>query len=209
LRKIRVFSDRVLGEFASSLDETGQDYLKRLTSSANRLQELIRDIRAYSKVTGNPSPFKNLNVEKTVQEAISDLEFQIQDTGATIQIGNLPSLEADPHLIHLLFQNLLSNALKYRNADKPVIKISSMEVEGSLQITVKDNGIGFEEKYADQIFKPFKRLHKRNEYEGTGMGLAICKKIVERHGGTITAKSTPKKGSTFIIDLPVKLGRSE
>jgi PAS domain S-box-containing protein len=209
LRKIQVFSDRVLGEYASCLDKTGQDYLKRLTSSANRLQELIRDIRAYSKVTGNPSPFKNVNVEKTVQEAISDLEFQIQDTGATIQIGNLPSLEADPHLIHLLFQNLLSNALKYRNANKSVIKISSMEEEGSLQITVKDNGIGFEEKYADLIFKPFKRLHKRNEYEGTGMGLAICRKIVERHGGTITARSTPGKGATFIIDLPVKQKLSE
>jgi PAS domain S-box-containing protein len=203
LRKIQIFSDLVLGKYAPLLEETGRDYLERLASSANRMQELIQDVRSYSKVTNERSSFKKVDLKTIVQEAISNLEVQIEETGATIKLGALPTMEANPHLIRLLFQNLLSNAIKYRNEEKPVLRISSREQDENLQITVEDNGIGFEEKYADLIFKPFKRLHGRNEYEGTGMGLAICKKIVERHGGKITAKSTPGKGSTFIIHLPV------
>jgi light-regulated signal transduction histidine kinase (bacteriophytochrome) len=145
-----------------------------------------------------------VNLKKLVRELVKDPEIRLKEAGARIQIGDLPLLEANPHLMRVLFQNLLSNAIKYRNEENPVIRVSSREVEGEIQIEVGDNGIGFDEKYMDLIFKPFKRLHGRSEYEGTGMGLPICRKIVERHGGRITARSTPGKGSTFIIELPVK-----
>jgi light-regulated signal transduction histidine kinase (bacteriophytochrome) len=204
LRKIQVFSDLVLGKYATSLDEAGLDYLERLASSANRMQQLIRDVRAYSKVTTDLSSFREVNLKKLVRELVKDPEIRLKETGARIQIGDLPLLEANPHLMRVLFQNLLSNAIKYRNEENPVIRVSSREMEGEIQIEVGDNGIGFDEKYMDLIFKPFKRLHGRSEYEGTGMGLTICRKIVERHGGRITARSTPGKGSTFIIELPVK-----
>jgi PAS domain S-box-containing protein len=204
LRKIQVFSDLVLGKY-DSLDDTGQDYLRRLAASANRMQELIQNIRAYSNLTNERSSFKRMDLNQIIDDAVSNLEVQIEETGARIEMGALPTIEAYPHLLRLLFQNLLSNALRYRNEAKPVIRISSREQDENLRITVEDNGIGFDQKYADLIFKPFKRLHgKSSSYEGTGIGLAICKKIVERHGGTITAKSAPGKGATFIIDLPVK-----
>jgi PAS domain S-box-containing protein len=208
LRKIQVFSNLVLGKY-DSLDETGRDYLKRLAASANRMQDLIQDVRAYSNLTNERSSFKRMDLNQIIDDAVSNLEVQIEETGARIEMGALPTIEAYPHLLRLLFQNLLSNALRYRNEAKPVIRISSREQDENLRITVEDNGIGFDQKYADLIFKPFKRLHKRGELEGTGIGLAICKKIVERHGGKITAKSTPGIGSTFIIELPMGQKLSE
>jgi PAS domain S-box-containing protein len=204
LRKIQVFSDLILDRYAVLLDETGRDYLKRLAASANRMQDLIQDVRAYSKLTNDPSFLKKVDLGEIVRDAVSDLEIMVKETEALIHIGELPILKGNPHLMRILFQNLLSNALKYRNEEKPLIEVSFRQTEEGFQILVGDNGIGFDEKYADQIFKPFKRLHKRNEYEGTGMGLAICRKIVERHGGMITARSTPGKGSTFTVQLPAK-----
>jgi PAS domain S-box-containing protein len=204
LRKIQVFSDLVIGKYASFLDSTGKDYLRRLAASANRMQELIQDVRGYSKLTNERSSFNCVDLKRVIGDAISNLKVEIEEAGATIHMGDFPSIEGNPSLIRLLFQNLISNALKYRNKAKPVIRISSIEREGEIQLKVEDNGIGFEKKYTDQIFRPFKRLHGRNEYQGTGMGLAICRKIVERHMGTIIAESKPGKGSTFIINLPVK-----
>lgn len=202
LRKIQVFSDRIIGRYDSSLEGRARDDLKRLASSAGRMQELVEDIRAYSKVTSSQPFFEKVELKKLVEEAVSDLELRVEETGASIEIGKLHPVESDPHLMRILFQNLLSNALKYRSEKAPVIRICSMELEKDIQVAVEDNGIGFEEKYADLIFKPFKRLHGRHEYEGTGMGLAICRKIAERHGGRIRVESAPGKGTTFKVTLP-------
>jgi PAS domain S-box-containing protein len=210
LRKIQVFSDFILGQYSEGLDHAGRDYLRRLGSSAHRIQELIRSIRSYSKAAGDTAQKVRVDLRSVVEEVISDFEIQIGETGANVRLEELPSIEADPNLMRLLFQNLLSNALKYRtNGGSLLISFSSVETVDGYRIEVKDNGIGFDYKYKDQIFRPLKRLHGREAYEGTGMGLAICKKIVERHEGTITAESTPGRGATFIIDLPVKQERSE
>jgi signal transduction histidine kinase len=139
-----------------------------------------------------------------------DLEASIRETGGRIEIGDLPKIESDPTQMRQLFQNLIGNALKFHGDEKPVVKIygrpggGETTRDGQCQIFVEDNGIGFDEKYLDRIFTPFQRLHRREAYEGTGIGLAICRKIADRHGGSITAKSAPGKGSTFIVTLPAK-----
>ena len=166
-------------------------------------------------MTTRPEPFSQVALTPLVQEVVSDLAVRIEQTGARVEVGELPVIESSPHQMRQLFQNLLSNSLKYRSEEKPVIRVSANQVDDPargkndpggrwVKILVKDNGIGFDEKYLDRIFLPFQRLHGRSQYEGTGMGLAICRKIVERHGGTITAKSAPGKGATFIVTLPVR-----
>ena len=152
-------------------------------------------------------PFREVDVYAVIQEVLSDLEITIKKTGAEVKVGELPSIQADPTQIWQLFQNLIGSALKFhKEGGRPIVDLFSTTTDNeTLQIYVKDNGIGFEEQYLDRIFAPFKRLHgRRSQYEGTGIGLAICKKIVERHGGSITAKSTPGHGATFIITLPSK-----
>jgi light-regulated signal transduction histidine kinase (bacteriophytochrome) len=138
-----------------------------------------------------------------VQDAVDDLEVPIRETAAHVEIGALPIVIGDATQLRQLFQNLIANAVKYRRpAATPVIRIYSVENKGTVTIFVEDNGIGFEEKYLGKIFQPFQRLYGRNdEHTGTGMGLAICRKIVQRHGGTITAKSMPGEGSTFLVTL--------
>ncbi|HYE72300.1 MAG TPA: ATP-binding protein, partial [Blastocatellia bacterium] len=153
-----------------------------------------------------------------VQEVLSDIEVQIQRVGGCIEADYLPTIEADPLQMRQLFQNLISNALKFHQSDRrPIVSISAqilnapdsstlVHTSGSplCQISVADNGIGFDEKYLDRIFTVFQRLHGRNDYEGTGVGLAICRKIAERHRGSITAKSIPGQGTTFIVTLPTQ-----
>jgi PAS domain S-box-containing protein len=205
LRKIQVFSDLFLRRYGSFLDDQGRDYLERLSSSADRMRELILAIRSYSMLAGSTTPFTMVDLKGMIEEEIQALKDLVEKTGAVIRIGDFPPLPVNGNLIRILFQNLLSNALKYRKEDQPEIEITCMEVGENLQITVEDNGIGFDERYAELIFKPFKRLNVRNECEGTGMGLALCRKIIDRHGGTIAARGIPGKGSTFTVTLP--LGR--
>jgi two-component system, LuxR family, sensor kinase FixL len=204
LRKIQILSDLIAGRYAAALDDGGRDYLARLESSARRAQELIQAIRSYSRLTNKLLPFKEVDLKRIVEKAVSNLKDKIEEAGAHIRIGELPSLTAVPHLIRLLFQNLLSNSITYRRNEPSVIRISARKIGEDLQITVEDNGIGFDEKYTDLIFKPFKRLSSGTGGEGIGMGLAICRKIVDLHGGTITAESKPGKGSTFLIHLPMR-----
>lgn len=175
------------------------------------MYDLINDLLAYSRVTTRAQPFIQVDLNEVVRKVLNDLDLQIEQSGAKVNITSLPTLEADPIQMYQLLQNLVSNALKYHQPGvEPVIQITGLEAahliasggNGIYQIQVSDNGIGFDEKYLDRIFQPFQRLHGRDEYEGTGMGLAICRKIVERHGGSITARSTPGGGTTFIIDLP-------
>ena len=206
LRKIQAFGDRLQVKYAEELGEQGQDYLRRMRNAAERMQSLIRDLLVYSRITTKIQPFVSTDLNVIVKEVLSDLETRIEQTSGQVHVGELPTIEADPLQMRQLFQNLIGNALKFHRPElAPIINISQVRVESSesmVKLQIKDNGIGFDEKYLDRIFTPFQRLHGRSEYEGTGMGLAICRKIVERHGGFLAAQSSPERGSTFTIALP-------
>jgi signal transduction histidine kinase len=203
LRKIITFGNQ-LKHIPGNSDKRSEDYLNRMQQTAARIQTLILDLLRYSQVHTEAKPPRQINLRNIVDEVIEILEKRISETRGTIIIDSLPALHAQDFQMRELFQNLIGNALKYhREGVYPVIKIKSCQMENQhWKITVEDNGIGFDEKHKNKIFSPFHRLHGRSAYEGTGMGLAICKKIVDRHRGTITAQSTPEKGSTFIIILP-------
>ncbi len=204
LRKVLAFSDRLANKYGDTLDETGHDYLKRMREASQRMQTLINDLLTFSRVSTRAQPFTQVDLNLIIQDVISDLEHQIDRTHGSVEAGEMPEIDADPTQMHQLLQNLINNGLKFhREHVSPHIQVSSYNSGGKCHIYVKDNGIGFELQYLDRIFKPFQRLHSRQEFEGSGMGLAICRRIVERHGGEITATSTPGMGSTFIIALPI------
>lgn len=220
LRKIQAFGDRLNTVCANALDERGADYLARMLSAAGRMRTLIDDLLAFSRVTTKVQPFTAVDLAETAQQVLSDLETRIDELKATVQIGFLPIIEADPLQMRQLLQNLISNALKFhRSGVPPLIQISARAVVRSgpgglpdndwFEIAVQDNGIGFEEKYLDRIFEVFQRLHGRTEYEGSGVGLAICRRIAERHGGGITAESRPSNGATFKVTLPARQKQAE
>jgi light-regulated signal transduction histidine kinase (bacteriophytochrome) len=211
LRKIEAFGDRLVKKYASILPDDGKMFVDRMQNAAERMRRLINDLLSYSRVTTNAKPFQWISLNDLLVEVQSDLQIRIEENAATIEVGALPSLECDPTQMRQLVQNLMSNALKFRKADvSPIIRLNSHvelaapdSTSGStIVITLEDNGIGFENQFKDQIFTIFQRLHSRNEYEGTGIGLATCRKIVERHGGTITAEGMPGVGSRFTITLP-------
>jgi light-regulated signal transduction histidine kinase (bacteriophytochrome) len=176
-----------------------------MLSAAARMRTLISDLLLYSQVTTRVQPFARTDLARIAREVIADLETSIAESGGRIEVGDLPVIDADALQMRQLLQNLLGNALKYRQKDTPpVVRLSCANAAGpDCTITVTDNGIGFNEKHAGKIFRMFVRLHGRAEYEGSGIGLAICRKIVERHGGTIAATSTPGQGATFTVTLPV------
>ncbi len=213
LRKIQSFSDRLVTKAKEQMSEETFDYVDRIQNSAHRMQVLIDDLLTYSRVTTKSSPFAVINLNAIVAQVASDLEVRIEQCHGKVVWENLPSLEADPTQMRQLFQNLISNALKFKKSDlNPLVTVTAKIFDNSplgrpgpaCQITIQDNGIGFDEKYLDRIFTIFQRLHGRHEYEGTGIGLAVCRKIVDRHGGFITAASIPNQGATFIVTLPLK-----
>ncbi len=220
LRKIQAFGSRLSLKYADQLEETGQDYIARMQNAAARMQTLINDLLKYSRAGRMREPFQPVDLESLIAAIRSDLETTIQQTKAQIITRELPTVQGEPSQLRQLFQNLISNALKFRQPDvPPEIVISCQaaawadkEVPGNLReeedyykIMVADNGIGFDEKYLDRIFNIFQRLHGRSEYEGTGIGLAICRKIAENHEGAISAASQPGKGATFYVLLPQNL----
>ena len=211
LRKVQAFGDRLVDKYFDVLDEQGRDYVKRMQMSSLRMQNLINDLLTYSQVTTSANPFTDVDLEDVVAEALSNLEILIQDSEGTFLIGDLPTVSADRAQMCQLFQNIIGNALKYRREDvEPRIEIVThgappTDPHGEpamCEILIRDNGIGFDPQHALRIFAIFQRLHGRSEYSGTGIGLAICKKIVERHGGTISASGTPGQGAVFRIRLP-------
>jgi len=205
LRKVIAFGDRLRAKYAAVLDERGQDYLLRMENAAERMRELINDLLELSRVTTKAMPFTQTDLESVAHSVLSDLEELLTRTGGKVGIGSLPTLEADKIQIRQLFLNLLTNALKFHDEGaSPLVSIESRTVDDFCELAVRDNGIGFDEKYLDRIFRPFQRLHGRGVFRGSGMGLSICKKIVERHGGEITARSAPGEGATFFIKLPLK-----
>jgi PAS domain S-box-containing protein len=224
LRKIQAFGDRLKAKCGDALGDEGRDHLSRMQGAARRMQTLINDLLTFSKVESKAQPFAQTDLAVVAREVIADLEIQIERAKAAVEVGPLPIIEADPLQMRQLLQNLIGNSLKYRRAGaEPTIKIFSgaPEDDGQQQgngvrprrrfcrIFVQDDGIGFDEKYLDRVFNVFQRLHGRSEYEGTGIGLAVCRKIVERHGGSITARSAPHRGATFIVTLPFEQPRGE
>jgi two-component system, NtrC family, sensor kinase len=214
LRKIRAFGDRLTARHAQALGPEGADYIRRMQNAAGRMQVLIDDLLTLSRVQSKAQPFQEVDLKQVAVDVLSDLETRIADAEASVNIGELPRIDADPTQMRQLLQNLIGNALKFRrpglaprvDVDATVEPASSPDPAGNghiARITVADNGIGFEERFLDRIFTVFQRLHGRNEYEGTGIGLAVCRRIAERHGGSITARSIPGEGSTFIVTLPV------
>jgi light-regulated signal transduction histidine kinase (bacteriophytochrome) len=188
-----------------------------MQNAANRMQTLTNDLLSFARVTTKAQPYVSVDLTVITHEALSDLETRIEQTKGRVDVDELPGIEADPSQMRQLMQNLIGNALKYHKPGQaPLVKVSHVLIDESsnknggdysskmARIIVEDNGIGFDEKYMDRVFGVFQRLHGRSEYEGTGIGLPICRKIAERHGGAITAKSAPGKGATFMVTLPVK-----
>ena len=205
LRKIQAFGDLLESKYAESLPPQARDYIGRMRSAAKRMQVLINDLLAFSRVTTKGQPFVSVNLEEIAHEVAHDLEVRLHDVGGHIYIGELPSIDADPLQMRQLLQNLAGNALKFhRPGVPPLVRIEAAVIDSRCRVTVEDNGIGFDEKYADRIFTMFERLHGRGQYEGTGIGLAICRRIAERHGGTIDARSKVGEGSTFTVTLPLR-----
>jgi signal transduction histidine kinase len=218
LRKIEAFSDRLVRKYGATLPEDGQMYIERMQNASARMRQLINDLLAYSRITSKANPFTTANLKDILADVLSDLQIRIEETRAEVRFEELPTIEADPTQMRQLFQNIISNALKFRKKDvAPIIEIGGQvvnaphfdEVKSTAILTIADNGIGFENQYKDQIFTIFQRLHGRLEYEGTGIGLATCRRIVERHGGEIDAEGQLGKGATFTIILPMSQSEGE
>jgi len=206
LRKIQSFGDRLLGR--TELEGRSLDYLQRMVSAAGRMQELIEDLLTFSRVNASQRHFVPTDLNQVVADACNTLELQIEEAHAEIHIDPLPAIEADKIQMVQLFQNLIGNALKYRREGVPPIITITLDETGKpgpeddmLHLSCQDNGIGFEMQYAEQIFEAFKRLHGRGEYSGSGIGLSVCRRIVERHGGTIYATSEPDAGTCMHLSL--------
>jgi PAS domain S-box-containing protein len=209
LRKIQAFGDLLESKHKAVLPPQAVDYIDRMRAAARRMQVLISDLLMFSRITTKAQPFVPVDLASIAHDVVRDLEVRTHESGGHIEIGPLPTIDADPLQMRQLLQNLVGNALKFHRPGVPPLvqidaRIDATVEHGTCSISVADNGIGFDEKYADRIFTMFERLHGRGTYEGTGIGLAICRRIAERHGGTIVAHSTPGEGSTFVVTLPVR-----
>jgi len=217
LRKIRMFSDRLLASPGDSMGKEGRLYLTRIQEVSRRMQDLINDILRFSKISVEKQPFEAVDLNGVIEEVLSELEAPIREKNAVVTVDRLPVLPASTVLMGPLFSNLVSNALKYsKKGEEPRVRIRYEEgpvvaaTNGKPadmrygRIYIEDNGIGFDQKYAEQIFDMFRRLHPSSEYEGTGIGLALCKKIVEMHNGFISALGRPGEGAVIIVSLPLQ-----
>ena len=205
LRKIQAFGNLLENEYTEKLRGEGLEYLNRMQNAASRMSTLIEDLLAFSRVTTRQNPLKLVDLNAIVADVLGDLEMRVKETSASIEVGKLGKFVADPTHMRQLFQNLIGNALKFHKPDvAPVIKLTGISKSGYIEISVSDNGIGFEEKYTDRIFSVFQRLHDKKAYEGTGIGLAVCRKIAERYNGTIIATSKKGVGSTFTVRFPLE-----
>ncbi|HEX6914641.1 MAG TPA: response regulator [Chitinophagaceae bacterium] len=224
LRKILIFSDKLEQGYKASFPPEAAGYLEKIVRSSERMHQLINDLLKFSRYTNDNYGFEKTDLNQVLKDVISDIETDIQQKKAHIEIGQLPTIWAIPSQMRQVFQNLLSNSLKFsRDGVNPEIKIfgkksSGSEINGAnrkmandqyFQIFFKDNGIGFDPRYAREIFVVFKRLHSYHEFEGTGIGLSICKKIIEKHNGFITAESSLNEGATFTITLPERIKLEE
>jgi len=217
LRKIRTFCDLLINRCLDQVDDEGKLYISRIENSAARMQRLIKDILTFSKVSDDNDEFAETDLNKIIQDILTEYKHEIEEKKAVIEVKKIPSLLTKQGLMYPLFSNLISNALKYSKNQEPVqiniwseICVTEKKSETPdlnnkyCRISIRDNGIGFEQKYAEQVFEMFKRLHAKKEYDGSGIGLTLCKKIVEQHNGFIAVRSEVGAGSTFMVTLPVK-----
>ena len=212
LRKIRAFGDLLQEEVGESLSGDAETYIQRMRSGATRMDELLTDLLAFSRITTHTRPFTLVRLDEAVADVLEDFELRIRELGADVDVQATGAIDADESQLRQLISNLIDNALTFRrDGVSPHVRIHTCieETEGgaseeSCRIEVEDNGIGFDVKYVDRIFQPFERLHGRSQYQGTGMGLAICRRIVHRHRGAISAQSTPGEGSLFVVTLPAR-----
>lgn len=213
LRKILIFSGLLKSRHLKELPEESVQYLEKIIASSSRMKTMIIDILTYSGLSVHDNHFELTDLNTVIQEVLEDFEILVEEKNAEFIIGQLPSIEANKGQMRQVFQNLIGNALKFCKPDeKPVISIQNLtngsvsiaDAPGYCRISVKDNGIGFDEKYGDKIFSLFQRLNTKDKYEGSGIGLAITKKILDKHNGTIAANSQENIGSEFVVNLPLR-----
>jgi signal transduction histidine kinase len=210
LRKVQTFAAQITATESDRLSEQGQDFLRRMSDAAGRMRALIDDLLTFSRVSTKARPFAPVDLDNVVETALADLEAAIEESGAQLTIDPLPTVEADALQMRQLLQNLLGNALKFKRVGgdgvsvTPEITVRATVADGIAELTIADNGLGFDAQFATRIFRAFERLHGTSAYPGTGIGLALCRKIVERHHGTITADGRENEGATFTIRLPLE-----
>lgn len=218
LRKISTFTERLGSKFENMLGQEGNMYVKRILNSTNNMQVLLQDLLNFSRLSFNDRQFEQISIKETIENVLADLEIKIEETKTIVSCDNLPDIEGFPSQIKQLFNNLITNAIKFKkNHEPPVIKIACDDVNHDdypqlplvkntkyVKILVEDNGIGFEQEFSERIFMIFQRLNGKAEYAGSGIGLSICKKIVDNHHGFIFANGVLDKGATFTILLPQK-----
>jgi hypothetical protein len=204
LRKLFFYSDLMKQKYSAVIDETGISTLNSMVAAAGRMKELIHDLLSYSQLQQQKLVVESVDLNELIRELLRDLDLTIKEKNATIEVDELPAIQGNPLRLRQLFLNLLSNALKYSKPGVPPhVHVSTNTLQGKIAIRVKDNGIGFEEQYKEKIFGLFERLHSRDQFPGTGIGLSICKKIAELHHGTISAVSQPGEFSEFEVVLPL------
>lgn len=209
VRKLVTFADLLEIEQGEALGETGRLYVQKIRDSAIRMSELVADLLSYSRLATHQKPFTSVDLNQVLHDTLTDLELLIEETDGRVEPSDLPAVQGDPIQLRQLFHNLIGNALKFHRPDVPPIVRVRADVGASkngsppdtVTITVADNGVGFDEQFAETMFAPFQRLHARDEYKGTGLGLAICRRIVERHGGAISAHSANASGAAFVVTL--------
>jgi signal transduction histidine kinase len=217
LRKVNMFSDRLIVKYADTFEDGAKSYLLRIQHECKRMQELINDILEFSKISVDKELFEDIDMNLLLKEVLGEMDSIVREKKATVKPESLPVIRANPILMRILFINLIGNALKYSDKNIPTVIQIHQELHqtgkngkdkgsgsGYCRIYISDNGIGFDQKYAEEVFDMFRRLHPASEYEGTGIGLALCKKIVEKHDGFISARSVVGEGSTFIISFPLE-----
>lgn len=212
LRKLQAFAERLRERAGAALDDQSREYIARMQESAARMRLLVDDLLNFARAANPVRAFRSVALDDVMRAVLSDLVLRVEQSGAKIEVGALPTVEADPTQMYQLLQNLISNALKFQAADRvPRVKVYARNKQGDdgryCEILIEDNGIGFEQKFADRIFMVFQRLHGRSDYAGTGMGLAVCRKIVDQHGGSIAAHGDPGRGAVFTVTLPYKQPR--
>jgi len=203
LRKIGSFSELLARKYQGKLDENADTYIGYIVDGSQRMQILINDLLEFSRVTTKGKEFVPVDCNALVARVQSDLEFAIKESGATLNVADLPTVMADAGQLGQVFQNLIGNALKYRAPEQtPEIGVAAEQRDTEWLFSVSDTGIGIDPQHFERVFQLFQRLHTREEYSGTGIGLALCKKIIERHGGKIWLESEAGKGSTFFFTVP-------
>lgn len=205
LRGIAGFAQFLQKDYQGRFDERADEYLTRIVDGAKRMQTLINDLLAYSRVESRSRPFEQVDLNETFEDAVGLLRSSIEDTHGEVTRGELPTVVGDRSQISQLLQNLIGNAIKYHGEQPPQVRVSAEDTGGQWTIAVRDNGIGIAAKHREQIFEIFRRLHTADKYPGTGIGLAVCRRIVQRHGGEIWLESSPGQGSTFFFTIPERV----